>query len=152
MELKPAVDLIKRWEGCVLNAYWDKWGKVWTIGYGTTSGIKKGMKITKAQAESFLMEDIRNVRIPSIKRLVKVPINNNELCALISFCYNVGTGGLAKSQVLKRLNAGRPREEAAAALMNWVTSGGKVLPGLVSRRKSEKKLFLTPVNPEIRRL
>ena len=51
------LDLIKRYEGLILNAYKDPAG-VYTIGYGHTKGVKKGQIITKEQAEALLIEDI----------------------------------------------------------------------------------------------
>lgn len=141
MDLGPAIDLIKEFEGCVLSAYRDAVG-VWTIGYGTTKGVKPGMRISKAQAEKLLMDDIHRERIPAINKCVKVPISNNELCALISFTYNVGNGALAKSTLVRKLNAGRPRREVADEFLKWVRAGGRVLRGLVRRRKAERELFL----------
>ena len=49
-------DLIKQFEGLRLNAYRCPAGK-WTIGYGHTRGVKKGMYISKAVATHFLIED-----------------------------------------------------------------------------------------------
>ena len=42
--------IIKKYEGCRLTAYVCPAGKL-TIGYGHTKGVKKGQKITQAQAE-----------------------------------------------------------------------------------------------------
>ena len=49
--------LIKQFEGCRLAAYQCSAG-VWTIGYGHTAGVHKGMKITQAQAEEYLKHDV----------------------------------------------------------------------------------------------
>lgn len=142
MNLKPAVDLIKEFEGCILNAYRDPVG-IWTIGYGTTKGVKPGMKISKAEAESLLLKDIEEVRVPALRKMIKVAVTGNELCALVSLCYNIGTGALAKSTLMKKLNANRSDEEVANEFLKWNKAGGKVLKGLVRRRKAERSLFLT---------
>ena len=62
--------------------------------------------------------------------------------ALVSFAYNAGLGNLQRSQI--RIKANRGEWEAAADhLMDWTKGGGKVLPGLVRRRKAERELFLS---------
>ena len=55
---EQGLDFIKSFEGLRLQSYWDKDGKVWTIGWGHTRGVKQGMVITKAQAEQFLADDL----------------------------------------------------------------------------------------------
>lgn len=151
MNLKPAVDLIKKWEGLRLKAYKDSVG-VPTIGYGTTKGVKMGMTITKEEAESLLMNDILGIRAPAVLKTCRVPISNNELCALISFSYNVGTMALAKSTLTKKLNSGASRASVAAEFSKWVKAGGKTLKGLVNRRKDEQALFLKPDTVSIQKL
>lgn len=139
--LAPALDLIKHWEGCVLHAYQDSVG-VWTIGYGTTKGAKPGMVISKEKAVQLLMIDVAACSA-AVAKYVKVQITNHEMCALISLSYNIGTGALSKSTLVKKLNAGRPRVEVADEFLRWVHAGGRVLQGLVNRRKAERLVFLT---------
>ena len=76
----------------------------------------------------------------SVRRLIKVPLNQQQLDALISFTFNCGAGSLQISTLRKRLNRG---EYAAVPheLDKWVVSAGKRLPGLVRRRKAEGVLF-----------
>lgn len=142
MDLSPAIKLIKEFEGCRLVAYLDPVG-IPTIGYGTTKNVKIGMKVTKAEAEMLLMDDLNRERVPAVKKMVKVACTNNELCALVSFCYNVGVGALQKSTLLKKLNANKSDEEVANEFLKWTKAKGKVLKGLVRRRQAERKLFLT---------
>lgn len=140
-DLEPAIELIEHFEGLVLHAYKDPVG-IWTIGYGTTKGVKPGQVITKTQALDFLMKDLSE-RSGVIEDLIKVPVEDNEFCALLSFVYNVGNGAFAKSTLLRKLNSKRPRREVADEFLRWVRAGGKVLPGLVRRRKAERELFLS---------
>ena len=49
---QKGIDLIKKYEGLRLEAYLCPAG-VWTIGYGHTAGVGKGMKITAEQAEEY---------------------------------------------------------------------------------------------------
>lgn len=139
---KQMIDIIKEFEGCRLDAYQDSVG-VWTIGYGHTKGVSKGLKITQAEAETMLVEELENEYIPAVKGLVKVPLNDNELSALVSFTYNLGAGNLKKSTLLRLLNQG-DRKGASMQFGSWVRAGGKVLNGLVRRREAERNLFLKP--------
>lgn len=135
--------LIKEFEGLYLRSYLCPAG-VWTIGYGTTKGVRLGMKITKEQAEQMLVEELQECE-DIVFGAVKVSLNENEFAALVSFVYNVGGGALRKSTLLRKLNAG-DRMGAANEFLRWVYGGGRVLKGLVRRREAEKELFLTPVN------
>jgi GH24 family phage-related lysozyme (muramidase) len=76
----------------------------------------------------------------AVRRLVKVPLNANRFDALVSFTYNVGEGNLAKSTLLKKVNAG-DHAGAAKEFHKWNKAGGKVLPGLTRRRASESLLY-----------
>ncbi len=131
--------LIKSFEGLRLNAYQDAVG-VWTIGYGTTRNVRRGMSISRDQAEKFLQNDL--VRFEkAVNDAVKIPINDNQFSALVSFTYNVGSGALRSSTLLKKLN-NRDINGAANELPRWNKAGGRVLAGLTRRRNAERALFL----------
>ncbi|MHC8408277.1 lysozyme [Pseudomonas sp. TMB3-21] len=133
------IDLIKSFEGLRLNSYQDSVG-VWTIGYGTTRGIGPRMTITNDQAEQMLMKDIARFE-PEVERLVKVPLNQHQWDALLSFVYNVGAMNLGTSTLLKLLNT-RNYAAAAEQFPRWNKAGGKVLNGLVKRRAAERRMFV----------
>lgn len=135
-------ELIKSFEGLELEAYLCP-ADIWTIGYGHTGNVKEGDRITKAEAEALLDKDLQTFR-NGVKRLVKVPLNENQFGALVSFSYNLGLGSLQNSTLLKMLNAG-DYTGAADQFLRWNKSGGKVLTGLVRRREAERAVFLTPV-------
>jgi len=135
-------ELIKSFEGLELEAYLCP-ANIWTIGYGHTGNVKEGDSITKAEAEALLDKDLQTFR-NGVKRLVKVPLNENQFGALVSFAYNIGLGSLQSSTLLKMLNAG-DYTGAADQFLRWNKSGGKVLTGLVRRREAERAVFLTPV-------
>ncbi len=141
-DLQPAINLIKFSEACKLNAYWDRWGKVWTIGWGSTAGVIEGDVVTEAEAEKMLMHDLTGYRVPSLKRMVTVPITNNQLCALIDFCYNEGNTKFHNSTLRRLLNEGQSKDVVAAQFLRWDEAGGVILPGLLTRRKAEQALFL----------
>lgn len=133
--------LIKKFEGCRLTAYQCAAG-VWTIGYGHTSGVKRGQTITQAQAEAYLIADCQKfadyVDNPSYVPITE-SLNANQRDALISFAYNCGQGNL------KKLCFGRATSQIVANMPLYCKAGGKRLQGLVNRREAEVKLFNTPV-------
>jgi len=140
---QSAVELIKHYEGCKLEAYICPAG-VLTIGFGHTGpDVIKGKIITADQAEKLLIADLVKYDA-DIARYVKVKLNQSQYDALVSFVYNLGARALATSTLLKKLNAGEfdavPRE-----FLKWdkarVNGMYKALPGLTKRRKSEAALF-----------
>lgn len=136
------IELIKQFEGCSLKAYKCPAG-IWTIGYGHTNGVKEGQAITKAEAENLLKQDLtRFERV--INNVIKVNLNQNQFDALVSFSYNIGTGALKNSTLLKLLN-NEDYKGAAEQFDKWVYAGGKKLAGLIKRRTAEKELFLKPI-------
>ncbi len=142
IDLAPAIAIIEEFEGLRLESYQDGAGN-WTIGYGHTHGVHRGQIITLQQAQAFLTEDI-NESLSDVEQLTKVSLNNNELCALISFVFNVGGGNYAGSTLLKLLNRGASRAQVADQFLRWVhDSEGNVEPGLYRRRRAERELFLT---------
>lgn len=134
---------IELWEGTLLKAYDDGTG-VWTIGTGHTTAagpppVTQGMVITAAEADQILSQDLASVEA-SVNQLVKVNLIQQQFDALVSFDYN--TGALARSNVLKGINA-NDFSAVIPDLNMWVYGGGKVMPGLVRRRKAEGILFTT---------
>ncbi|MEM9087206.1 MAG: lysozyme [Cyanobacteria bacterium P01_F01_bin.53] len=132
--------LIKSFEGLRLQAYRDAVG-IWTIGYGTTRGVRSGMRISEAEAEKFLQQDLNRFE-KAINDAVKVPINDNQFSALVSFTYNVGSGAFRSSTLLRLLNQRQSLHTTAEQFPRWNRAGGRVLAGLTRRRNAEKALFL----------
>lgn len=138
---KKGEDLIKEFEGCHLEAYLCP-SKKPTIGYGHTSGVHLGEKITQAEADKLLQEDLKYYA-EGINKYIKVNLNQNQFDALISFVYNVGLGNFLNSTLLKDLNSQR-FNDVPAQFKRWIYGNNKkVLPGLVRRREAEAKLFTT---------
>jgi len=133
------IQLIRDFEGCRLNAYLDAIG-VPTIGYGSTDGVTMGDSITQDQAETLLLEDLERFE-RCVTEMVKVPIDQNAFDALVSFAFNLGCFALGGSTLLRHLNRG-DHPAAALEFARWNKAGGKVLPGLVARRKAESELFM----------
>ncbi|PZO12869.1 MAG: muraminidase [Leptolyngbya foveolarum] len=133
------LQLIKSFEGLRLQAYKDPVG-IWTIGYGTTRGVRPGMTISTAEAEAFLQQDL--VRFEqAINDALAVPVNDNQFSALSCFTYNVGPGAFRSSTLLKMLNQ-QDVYGAADQFPRWNKAGGRPLAGLTRRRQAERLLFL----------
>ena len=133
------INLIKKYEGLRLEAYKCPSG-VFTIGYGHTKGVKRGMKISKEQAEGFLLDDLKTYE-KAVNNCVKVPINQYQYDALVSFCFNCGAGALKNSTLLKKLNK-KDYTGASNEFLKWNKANGQVLKGLTKRRQEERGLFL----------
>jgi len=148
LKLTPAgANLIKHFEG-ILQPHGAKYkaykcpAGVTTIGWGTTS--EYGHKIshdtvwTKEQCDAAFLRDMEAFE-KDVRRLVTVPLEPWQFDALVSFTYNVGAGNLAKSTLLKRVNAKDPK--AHEEFKRWNKAGGKELAGLTRRRASEALLY-----------
>ncbi|NUQ74906.1 MAG: type VI secretion system tip protein VgrG, partial [Polyangiaceae bacterium] len=151
--------LVRKSEGFYSKPYLDP-VKIPTIGYGTIEypdGRAVTMKdppITEAQAEEYLRHEVKE-KEEAVRKMVKVPLSENQFSALVSFAYNVGTGALQDSTLLKKLNAG-DYSGAANEFGRWnkgtvknPKTGKKEkveLKGLTTRRAAERKLFETPAD------
>tara|TARA_R110002050_G_scaffold24250_3_gene64930 strand:+ start:288 stop:731 length:444 start_codon:yes stop_codon:yes gene_type:complete len=132
------LSLIKKFEGCELNSYKCAAG-VPTIGYGSTHGIEMGMSISRARAEELLLEDIAKFE-DHVNNNVKVPLNQNQFDAMVSWTFNLGGGNLKSSTLLKVLN-GSDYTDVPNQIKRWNKANGKVLEGLIRRREAEALLF-----------
>ncbi|MCM5558475.1 lysozyme [Pleomorphomonas sp. JP5] len=139
-----AIEKIKQWEGLRLRSYQDSAG-VWTIGYGHTSDsafrVGHGLSITEAKATELLRHDLGEAE-QAVDGAVKVPLNDSQFGALVSFAFNVGNAAFLKSTLLRKLNAGA-YEAVPSELAKWNKAGGKVVQGLVNRRAAEAGLWST---------
>ena len=140
--------IIKKFEGFRSKPYLCPAG-VATIGYGSTYYADgRPVKMTDApisaeQGESLLQTALARYEA-CVNGAVKVPINQNQFDALVSFTYNVGCSAFRNSTLLRLLNQGY-EPQAAAQFNRWTLGGGKVLAGLVSRRAAERALFASKV-------
>ena len=132
-------DMLVDFEGVRLKAYKCPAG-VWTIGIGATNPpVNATDEITREEAFKRLDRDLVQYE-DGVKRLIQVGLTQGQFDALVDFAYNAGVGALAKSTLLKKVNAGK-FDEVPAEFMKWTKGGGKELPGLVRRRRAEVKLW-----------
>lgn len=131
--------LIEQFEGCRLVPYLCPAG-VWTCGWGSTGpDVVPGQAWTQEYADRRMKADaIKFVR----GVLVLCPsLSGGAHAAIADFAYNLGLGRLRASTLRRRINAG-DMASAAIELRKWVRGGGKVLPGLVTRRAAEAALLV----------
>jgi lysozyme len=144
--------LIKSWEGLYLGAYRDPVG-VWTIGYGHTNLSGVGPKVIpglrlrdQRHAEDILLNVLAEVYEPALRRHIKVPLNQHQWDAMVTWVYNLGEGNLAKSTLLKRINQGR-FEAVPAEMMKYnkardrATGRMAEYRGLTNRRRAEAGMW-----------
>ena len=135
---QEGISLIKKFEGCELEAYKCAAG-VWTIGYGHTKDVKEGDSILKEDAESMLVHELQKY-CNDVDIAVKVDLKQNEFDALVSWTYNLGLTNLNSSTMLRVLNEGK-HDEVPAQMKRWNKASGQVKQGLVRRREAEALMF-----------
>ena len=115
----------------------------WTVGYGSTKGIRSGIKITEAEAEQKLVDDLK-VSEADVKRVVNVPLSTHQFDALVCLAFNIGGTALAKSTLVRKLNKGL-YDEVPSEIMRWdkarVDGSLQSVRGLTRRRAAEAALF-----------
>lgn len=152
MEASPElVEFLRHWEGLpgglpALAAYQDGAG-VWTIGYGFTGAVRPGDTMTRDEADERLGAEVRAFA-GGVNRLVRVPLEQHQFDALVSFAYNVGLDededdkpeGLGDSSLLRLVNAAQ-FGLASAQFTLWIWSAGQRVRGLERRRIAEQAMF-----------
>lgn len=115
----------------------DQWARI-----GETAlylSPEKGRELLREKAQPYTEAVVRTTR----------PMNQHELDALSSFCFNVGPGGYINSSVRQAVNT---NGDVCAALRRYVTGVGfpYPLPGLVRRREAECAMFYdtSPIEEE----
>ena len=142
MNLELAAELCRRYEGYRAKPYLCPAG-VPTIGYGSTYYADK-RKVTledqpmeEGAARALLMVELKHTYLPGVLRNCPVLATNERRCnAIVDYAYNLGVGRLQTSTLKRKINA-QDWDGVQEQLMLWTKGGGKVLPGLVARRKAE---------------
>jgi lysozyme len=145
---RAGAELIARFEGFVPRPYNDAAGHA-TIGFGhlihhgrvTAADRAKWGTVTRERGLTLLAADAQDAA-RAVEQGVHVTLSQEQFDALVSFVFNVGVGAFGSSTLLRKLNAG-DRQGAADELLRWSRAGGRVLEGLLSRRRAERALFLS---------
>lgn len=113
----------------------------WTIGYGHLCDPKHP-PISETEAEAYLARDLQSALAATLRYCpVLTTEPEGRLAAIVDFTFNLGAGRLQTSTLRRRVNQ-RDWFAAGQELRRWVYGGGKVLPGLVTRREAEVRLML----------
>lgn len=148
-ELAPSATLLallEEGEGFRAEKYYE--GGNWYIGFGTQCGESDyPYGITREEAEALLLQKLAKYEIKLTEFFTRYGIvpTQGQFDALLSFCYNFGTGWLTGTSDLVRIVRGEvtaTRLETAQAFLQWCHSGGEALGGLAARRLQEASLYL----------
>lgn len=142
---KQCVNFVKGFEGFYSKPYYDCVG-VKTLGYGMTGSEIAGIDyVTEEQASQMLENLLNNKYAQPIKDDLDsrgVKLTQNQFDALVSMAYNIGTGGLLGSTLYRNIcNGVRDVDTITADFEMWDKGGGKVISGLLRRRKAEAQMF-----------
>jgi lysozyme len=146
--MNKGIAIIRKYEGLRLQAYICPSGLA-TIGFGATfyengTRVQLGDKISRDRADQLLFFQVK-LFADEVQRIVKVKLDENQLGALVSFCFNVGGAAFGKSTLARKVNANPSDSTIRNEFMRWTRGGGKVLPGLVKRREEEANLYYAKV-------
>lgn len=134
--IASATPFIAKWEGLETTAYRDIVG-VPTVCYGETRGVKMGDTYTKAECM-----DMLKVAVGDYYRKIEPCMTNKDIpvgvqASILELAYNVGTGAVCKSTMMRLANQGKYKE-ACRELDKWVRAGGQPIKGLQNRRADSK--------------
>jgi lysozyme len=133
-----AIDLIKGFEGCNLEAYQDI-GGTWTIGWGHVGkDVYEGLVWTQDQADQALTEDV--MAAAAQLAIYSPGLSGGTLEALTDFVFNLGIANYRSSTLCKLVND-QNWPAVRAELLKWDHSDGAVIPGLYRRREAEADLI-----------
>ncbi|HDR9274201.1 TPA: lysozyme [Burkholderia vietnamiensis] len=139
------LSIVPRFEGQVLVAKPDPIGIV-TACNGDTKDVKLWQRFTPEECRTRLEQRLIEHAEPVLKCTPTLKGHPYQLAAAVSFAYNVGPRAYCASTTARRFNAGdfrgacRAMNESDSGRPQWVTAGGRVLPGLVKRRADERAL------------
>ena len=131
--------LVLKFEGSRNEAYWDPYGKVWTICEGHTGAdVKRGAVYTNAQCAVIRNADIA-IANAAVKRCLTMPMLPQIEAALTDGVYNIGPR-LVCGSTLQAKAIANDWPGACSEIHRWDRAGGRVLPGLTRRRSDEAGL------------
>ena len=151
-----SIYMIKHHEGVRQKPYKCP-AKLWTVGVGHVLYPEQGkLKIDQRDGFALKVEDFRVFSMEEVDGILRtdldrfergvekfcpVPLTQGQFDALVSFSFNVGLGTLQRSTLRQKVLRG-DMEGASEELLKYCMAGGKVLRGLLNRRKDEQVVFL----------
>ena len=151
------IQLIKHWEGVRYRPYTCS-ARLFTIGVGHVLYPNQGRlpldqrdayplepndnrTFSKDEVDGILSTDLIRFEV-GVARLFPMVLTTGQNDALVSFSFNLGLGGVQRSTLRSKVLRGET-QEAADEFLKFTRGGGKILPGLVKRRRDERALFLS---------
>ena len=149
--------MIKHHEGVRFKPYRCP-ARLWTVGVGRVLYAIQG-RLPLDQRDAYPLEPHDNRTFSSdevngllstdlirfetgVARLFPMVLTTGQNDALVSFAFNLGLGGVQRSTLRSKILRGET-QEAADEFLKFTRGGGKILPGLVKRRRDERALFLS---------
>ncbi len=138
-------DLIKQYEGYSDRPYLCPAG-IPTIGFGNTyypngSKVKLTDKQITREYANEMLQFVADNFAKEVSKSIKSIISQNQLNALTSFAYNLGMTNFRNSTLLKKVNANPNDPTIKEEFLKWNKSNGKILQGLINRRRAESNLY-----------
>ncbi len=136
---EAGLDVIKYFEKFYSKPYICPAGFL-TIGYGHV--ILSGENFTEIDKEkglSLLAKDVQKAEM-GVLRLIRVPLEDHQFDALVSWTFNLGSGRLQSSTLRMKVNR-EEHEDVPDEIKKWRKAGGRVLAGLVKRRAVEARMY-----------
>jgi lysozyme len=144
---KEGLAFIIYFEGMCSTPYLDDYPKgEWTIGIGITKYDGLNVKNLPRDKEMSIEEMIAQFKDrikkyeDDVNRIIKQPMSQQEFDAFVSFHYN--TGALGRSTAAKLFKDNKSKNSVVAALQLYNRDGGRVVQGLVRRRREESEIFI----------
>ena len=138
-----AINMLCHHEGVRKKPYQDCIG-LWTVGVGHLIGKtlppEWDKTFTLGEVHGLLKNDIERFET-GVSRLCPDGLTSGHFDALVSFAFNTGLGCLQRSSIRMKHNRG-DFDGAADGFLLYTKAGGKVFPGLVTRRKDERAVYL----------
>ncbi len=136
------IEYIKRREGLSLEAYKPLASDVWTIGYGATQlenrAVREEDTITLDTANRMIEDYLDDLAMNLSRKRIPTTVTQQQFDAVVSLAYNIGCNAFITSVTGKMFYAG---EDIASKFPLWIKSDGKVIPGLINRRKMDLQIY-----------
>ncbi|XJC79669.1 lysozyme (plasmid) [Delftia tsuruhatensis] len=101
--------ILRYFESCRLEAYWDADGKVWTIGWGDTGpDVVQGLRISQADADQRLQRRLAREFVPGVLAALTRPVSQAQLDAMVDLAYNIGVSAFQGSTLVRIVQCRRP--------------------------------------------
>lgn len=139
--LVVATPLAIKWEGVKTATYLDPIGIPTACVGQTGPHIRMGQSFTRQECFAML-DETQRAKAAELDRCITAELAPHEAAAVLDLAFNVGTGAVCRSTMVRMINQGRPARVWCHELDKWVFAGGIRWQGLVNRRADAKRVCL----------